>query len=155
MRLRVYRREKRWPGVGWVLCRVMGIPDGDGFWGRVEGCRYSVRIWGIDAPELGQPGFLESRAALRDLVGGKGVWCESVCYDRYGRAVCRVKTPAGVDVGLSMVTQGWAWWYRRFAWRDVELKEAMEKARDRGVGLWSGFKMAPPWIFRREKRGRG
>jgi len=153
MSIRIYRRA----GAVWVArlvwCRAVCVYDGDGFLAVSAGKRWMVRVWGIDAPEYGQSGFLESRRVLMGLVAGERLYCQVVCVDRYGRRVCRVWTAAGLDVGLEMVWLGWAWWYRRFGAGGVELRDGMVEARRRCVGLWAKNGVEPPWSFRRRNRG--
>src|SRR3979411_626342 len=63
------------------------VVDGDTL--RIDGVTY--RLWGIDAPESGQPcadGWPAGRAApehLRALIGDRHVTCEPRTLDRYGR----------------------------------------------------------------------
>ena len=149
MSLRIYRREKQWQGDRVIECRSVRVYDGDGFLAAGDGGRLMVRVWGIDAPEVGQASFVESRSALSAMVSGRCLWCTVVCVDWYGRRVCRVRTAAGIDVGLAMVRSGWAWWYRSFASHDAELKGAETEARAGLSGLWASAGAERPWCFRR------
>ena len=77
-----------------VYAQSVRVVDGDTL--RVDGVTY--RLWGIDAPESGQPcadGWPAGQAAtehLRALIGDRQVSCEPKTFDRYGRtvAVCHV-----------------------------------------------------------------
>ena len=40
---------------------------------KKPGPHQAVRLWGIDAPELAQPGGIQSRDALAKLIDGKNV----------------------------------------------------------------------------------
>lgn len=79
------------------------VVDGDGL--VIEGVR--VRLWGIDAPELGTAAGAAARDALAVLVAGAVVVCDGLYLDRYGRtvAVCRA---GGVDLACAMVAAGHA-----------------------------------------------
>ena len=85
--------------------------------------QHRVRIAGIDAPEKRQPFGKASKKRLRELVAGKGVRVEFEKYDHYGRIVGKVLvTPIDcsncdktLDAGLSQITSGIAWWYRKYA----------------------------------------
>src|SRR5260370_24290097 len=76
------------------------VVDGDTL--RVDGVTY--RLWGIDAPESGQPcadGWPAGQTAtehLRALIGDHHVTCEPRTLDRHRRTVpiCR---PAARDLG--------------------------------------------------------
>lgn len=117
-----------------------------------------VRLWGIDAPEDGQPcerdGKLydcgaSAQAALLELVAGRDLWCEARDRDRYGRtvAVCRIGALDGPDVGAELVRAGWAIDYRRYSKGRYAREEA--SARRAGRGLWEG-RFVSPEICRRE-----
>ena len=73
-----------------------------------------VRLRGIDAPERKQAFGTQAKQRLTDLVGGQAVVVDGDKRDRYGRVVGTV-TVAGRDVGLTLVQEGYAWWYRRYA----------------------------------------
>jgi endonuclease YncB( thermonuclease family) len=89
------------------------------------GCR-SIRLQGIDAPELRQTcsrdGRAETcgitaRAALEHLIGSAELACETPAddpRDRYGRYLAFCRTAAGVDINLEMVRQGQAVAFRRY-----------------------------------------
>jgi endonuclease YncB( thermonuclease family) len=102
-----------WPA-GWAPT----IVDGDTL--RIG--RESIRLQGIDAPELRQTcadGWHAgdaARRALAGLVAAGAPQCERVTTDRYGRtvAICRVN---GEDIGAAMVRRGMAWAYSTYSWR--------------------------------------
>jgi micrococcal nuclease len=74
----------------------------------------SVRIEGIDAPEICQAGGTASRDALMRRVLGQRVTVHGRRHDDYGRLLA-VLTLQGEDTGLWMVRQGLAWSYRHRA----------------------------------------
>lgn len=125
------------------------VTDGDSL--RMSGGR--VRLWGIDAPELGQrcewngQPFDCGRAAkdqLGKLVTGGPVECIPVDRDRYGRTVARCSL-GGLDLAAEMVRSGWAldyWTYSHGAYSREE-----HEAREAGRGLWGGS-FQPPWEWR-------
>ena len=140
---------------GVALTGSARIIDGDTL--EVRGTR--VRLYGIDAPEHAQRcrsgGRLWScgRAATRALssrIGQNAVSCKIRDQDRYGRsiAVCRTR---GEDVNAWMVTEGWAFAYRKYSRRYVAEEMAARTARR---GVWQGDVVAP-WDWRRGKRLAG
>jgi len=113
-----------------------------------------VRIWGMDAPERGQRCYRQSGAALWAMVGRRPVQLLPVCRDNYGRMVAKIISPGHGDVGLEMVRNGWAWWYRQYARNAAQYRQAELWARERGLGLWGGGAHRwAPWAWRR-KYGR-
>lgn len=84
-----------------VLCeRVL---DGDTF--KSDGTR--VRLWGIDAPEKGQPFADEARARLKELIEGKAVRLEWKDKDQHSREVAIVYA-GSTNINLQMVKEGLA-----------------------------------------------
>ena len=67
-----------------------------------------VRLLGIDAPELNQPGGDDARSYLIHLIGKSRVVLETFDTDRYGRVVARVLTEEGHDLCGEMVAHGYA-----------------------------------------------
>ena len=97
----------RWSGV------VTYVVDGDSV--RVRplqgGKPVSVRLDGIDAPEICQSGGVVARDALKRRVLGLPVVIEGKSRDDYSRLLARVMLN-GDDVGARRVRDGHAWSYR-------------------------------------------
>jgi endonuclease YncB( thermonuclease family) len=138
-----------------ALAAEIGIIDGDTF--DLGGTRY--RIHGIDAPEAGQKcetgngGQWDcgraSVDALEDfLISAGEVRCDLGTPDGYGRTIS-VCWADGLDVGRTLVRQGFAWAFVKFS-VDYVAEEAL--ARDVGIGIWRA-ETEPAWEFR-EKRWR-
>ena len=71
-----------------------------------------VRLWGLDAPELGEPGGAAARAELARFTAGRDVTCQ-----RRGRSHERIVAQCwadGVDLAAAMVASGVAWGCPRF-----------------------------------------
>jgi len=101
-----------------------------------------VRLFGIDAPEMGQPCSADGRiwdcgAWTRDGVAnafeGAYARCDQQDIDRYGRvvAICSVD---GQDIGQMIVRSGLAWAFRRYS-ESYDLDE--KAAAVAGRGLWA------------------
>jgi endonuclease YncB( thermonuclease family) len=54
------------------------VVDGDTLWVCDERACHKVRLCGVNAPERGEAGYHDSKAALADLVTGKVVHCVQV-----------------------------------------------------------------------------
>lgn len=117
----------------------------------------TVRLHGIDAPEVDQPctdangqpwlcgAFVQ--AQVRDLYQGRTADCVEVDRDRYGRSVAKCSVN-GRDIGETIVQNGWAEAYRQYS-MDYDLAE--KSAQVRGVGLWAGS-MQSPAAYRADQR---
>lgn len=125
-----------------ALADVPTITDGDTL--RLDGER--VRLWGIDAPERGQPGGPEATHELLGLAG-MGVTCQPVEKDRYGRTVAKCFDRHGVDVGREMVRRGRAWDYTEYS--GGAYAQDQYAAQAAGVGLWAAPGAVPPWQWRK------
>jgi endonuclease YncB( thermonuclease family) len=90
------------------LTVVSHVVDGD----TVEmSTGQTVRIIGVDTPEVGQPCYAEATAALGAMVQSQPVTLTPGArddVDRYGRLLRYVNSAGGVDAGLQMINQGWA-----------------------------------------------
>ena len=138
-----------------ALSGLARVVDGD----TLDVGRARVRLHGIDAPESAQRCRASGRywrcgrkaaRALASRIGGRTVACEERDRDAYGRvvAVCAV---AGLDLNEWMVSQGWAFAYRRYS-RDYVAAESRARAARRGI--WRGEVVAP-WEWRQGRRLSG
>ncbi len=137
-----------------ALAQVTGPPrviDGD----TIEVAGRVIRLYGIDAPELGQVCRIGERAydcgkiartALLDLTAGITLRCklaspnpEDGLNGRIGH--CRAD---GYDLSEGMAYTGWALALRPVSDRYVAFEE---QARTAGRGLWKGPFIAP-WDWR-------
>lgn len=115
-----------------------------------------VRLYGVDAPELGQ--FCETRDGrpydcglaaknvLTRLLNGRDASCTlfAALPSTNRSGVCQIE---GVDLGGVMVLKGWAFSYRGLSNR-YEPHEA--RAQATGQGVWSG-RAQRPWVWRQEQ----
>ena len=115
----------------------------------------SVRLFGIDAPELRQSCQVNgreyacgerAREYLASLVRGKRVECRVLSDDRYGRSVSWCVTDGERDLAYRMVLAGWALDYRRYSEGHHAAPEQRAKTLKRG--MWAGTFVAP-WNWRR------
>jgi len=137
-----------------VMSFVVAIGDGDGGVVETNGFRRQFRLYGVDAPERGQPSWRESRDYLKQLILLRPVMLRIRDFDRYGRCVADVYGVSGIRISAVMIRAGMAWWYRQYAFDDFELREAEEAARRARGGLWVESSPTPPWVYRHEKNSR-
>lgn len=127
------------------------VHDGDTIIIKKKGGVTSVRLAGIDAPELAQPGGVQARDYLRSLLEGHDIRLVIRDHDRYDRAVADVYVDGHKRVNADMVLAGWAWWYKSYALHDVELQFNQSTARELHRGLWAMPDPVPPWEWRHSK----
>jgi micrococcal nuclease len=93
--------------------------------GRVD----TVRMLGIDAPELDQPHGALAGLQLKCRIAGQKVRLAVVGRGYYGRLLARVEHN-GQDLAAWLVSNGWAWATQK------KLRPVMEQAKAAGVGIW-------------------
>jgi endonuclease YncB( thermonuclease family) len=132
---------------------VVAVKDGDTIGVLYGGRAETVRLHGIDAPEMGQPfGRAAKQAASRYAFGTIARVCITDV-DRYGRLVGEVNV-AGGELNEMLVRDGLAWWYRRYAPREGRLESLERAARNANRGLRSRPNPTPPWDWRAQQRSR-
>ena len=137
-----------WPG------DVLSVHDGDTLRVRHEdGEAVSIRVYGVDCPELGQPYGAEARNLTAQLLNGRKVEIiPAQTRKSYKREVAGVVLLDDMIVLQdALISAGLAWVDDRFCrmsvcdlWRQ---HQADAKAARRG--LWADDSPIPPWIWRR------
>jgi endonuclease YncB( thermonuclease family) len=129
-----------------ITGKVVEIIDGDTLILHWHELMLKVRLGGINAPEEGQEGSIESKKALSDLTAGKTVtfqvsedfnaaWIKSYIDPRLHVGTVFV---GDQNVNLALVRAGNAWATYGGVAEDV-LRAAMETARVEDRGIWSGY----------------
>ena len=123
------------------------VIDGDTI---AVGGQVRVRLFGIDAPEMDQPGGVDAKHHLEALIAGRPVRVRVRATDKYGRTVAQVFNSEGEDVGRAMVANGYARAYTSFT-RAYAHDERVAKWRKNG--LWSqGALSIHPQAWRQSRR---
>lgn len=122
---------------------IVRVADGDSLTLNCE----SIRLWGIDAPELSQICRRNAetyfcgqvaKGQLKSLIGASRVSCKYLDKDKYGRWLAKCSA-GGVDLNQAMVESGWAVAYGGYVTDEL-------KARSQKKGLWEGtFDMPRAW----------
>lgn len=135
-----------------AMADTVHVVDGDTI--QISGATF--RLHGIDAPEAGQlcndgQGGTwrcgdEATRHLEDLIGNAVPRCDDRGLDDYDRviAVCVVN---GIELNRAMVSDGYAWAFRRFS-QDYAVDE--DGAAHRGVQIWQASTQTA-WEYRAEK----
>ena len=121
---------------------------------REDGRLTDVRLWGADAPELGQPYGTTVQQTVQRLVGGKTVRVSVEDHDRHGRPVARIEVE-GDDLSALLVRRGLAWHDDVRAPNEDTLMRLEQQARGAKRGLWARPNPTPPWEWREQNRASG
>jgi micrococcal nuclease len=123
------------------LWTVVEVVDGDTI--RVTGRsgEATVRLVGVNAPEVGECFYDEATAALRFTIGSGGVRLERDVsdVDQFDRWLRFVESPEGVDIGGELVAAGYvrSHWYEPDTSRNVKYDDLQSAAQDEGAGFWA------------------
>jgi len=129
------------------------VIDGD----TIEINSNKIRLFGIDAPEMGQPCSKNtsthdcgaaSKEYLEFIISGTIVKCDDRGKDRWNRIIS-ICTTDGNDINRLMVRNGWAFAYREYSSAYVQDEEF---AQTNKLGMWSKV-FSSPSEWRKSKRG--
>ncbi len=129
--------------------KVLHVWDGDSIVISTENGPHQIRIFGIDAPEKGQPFGQEAKRYLEALLTNQSVTIEPLEQDRYQRTIAHV-TLQRKSVATLLIEQGYAWVFRRYN-TDKLLIDREERARQQERGLWKNSNPMPPWLWRKKE----
>lgn len=128
---------------------ISRVVDGDTIKAMIEGEEKTIRIIGINTPETVDPrkpvecfGKEASNAAKGMLDAGEVIMLTVDAtqddHDKYGRLLRYVTDDSGQDVGLQLISQGYAYEYTYDVpyERQEVYKNAQDTARSAELGLW-------------------
>lgn len=114
--------------------KVVEVVDGDTFF--IQN-RQPIRLYGINAPEIGNCFSEESKNELTKMILGKEVRLTGLQADHYGRVVAEVYLKDGTFINLHMVKGGFAVYIRAYDQNIEKMKEAGGVARQNKIGIFS------------------
>lgn len=132
-------------------CQVLNVHDGDTMTVSCQGEKIKLRLYCIDAPELGQePWGIEARDRLRELAKSE-VRIDPRDHDRYGRQVS-VVWRGSQDLNLEMVREGLAVKYAKYC-NDSAYADNEHYAESQQYGVWRAQGLHQrPWVWRANVR---
>lgn len=133
--------------------KVTAVTDGDSIKVLHEKTEVTIRLEGIDCPELGQAFSQQAKKQTSKLSFGKMVTVQAKGKDRYGRTLADVILPDGRSLNQELVRSGYAWWYRKYS-KDEGLGKLEVEAREQKRGLWSDAQPVAPWDWRAARRAK-
>jgi micrococcal nuclease len=143
-----------------ALCSVTRVVDGDTLIANCNQTELRIRLCGIDAPEIRQPGGQESKQFMKKLFQdyGSQVSITPVSVDLYGRTIAEVfVNPNGTPLLVQgeSLRSGQSYLYTQYldscpSYDLMSAESAIAQAARRGV--FSDPNAVKPWEFRRNKR---
>lgn len=129
--------------------KVIRVLDGDTvkLMEKGTGQEYTIRLYGIDAPEKKQAYGRQAMVYLHELIDDKPVKVIIKDKDKYGRYVAVINKD-GIDVNAEMLRAGYAWHYSKYD-GSFEYAELMRKAMATRKGLWLDDEPVMPEKFRK------
>lgn len=128
------------------------IVDGDTYEVRTsDGASVTVRLFGVDAPESGQPYGSDATRAARRYLSDARIRVRVRETGTYGRTIARVHVQ-GRSLAELLVRDGLAWHSDRYAPNETELARLERQARNANHGLWAEAQPIPPWDWRDGER---
>ncbi len=131
--------------------KVVHVDDGDTLVVEAKGRRTSIRLVGIDCPELDQPFGQQAKAETRRLTLHRTLTVRDQGADVYGRRLAEVFLPDGTSLNAALVRSGHAWHFVKYS-KDARLARLERQARQARRGLWSAPSPTAPWDHRAIKR---
>jgi endonuclease YncB( thermonuclease family) len=128
---------------------IVSIVDGDtmNVVRAGERTEFRVRLYGVDAPERGEPFYAVATRATRVLLFDQMATLIGQDVDQFGRLVARVAVD-GTDASRALLQSGLACHLTEFS-SDGDLAAAQERARAEGRGFWATGAQRPRCAFTR------
>lgn len=128
------------PSLGVTLGEVIEVPSGDAIIIRDRrGQKLILKLYGVDAPELGQPYGSQAQARVQELIFGKRVSASIHKTDREGSPKAVIWLGTEFHLHTKLLNEGLAKVNRDECKNDVcqFMLEDEKAARIEEIGLWS------------------
>ncbi|MFB6273257.1 MAG: thermonuclease family protein [Salinibacter sp.] len=112
-----------------------------------------IQLYGVDAPEQGQPFGAAATRAVRRAVFRERTEAVARGHDEEGRPLFVVSV-GDRRLNEQLIRDGLAWWDRRQAPTEDRLRRLEKKAQVAERGLWAQPTPVPPWTWRAQRRDR-
>ncbi len=134
-----------------ITGKVIKVKDGDTIVVLKNKTSYTIRLDGIDCPEMKQAYGSKAKQFVSAKVFGKQVRVTYTKKDRYNRYLGTVFYDVNNNLNNELLYYGLAWHYKHFN-KDANLAVIEASARNKRIGLWQDAKPIPPWEFRQANR---
>ncbi len=132
---------------------VTHVTDGDTVkvYVKASGLNATIRLQGIDAPELNQPHGKAAQRALQQQLLRKQIRFVDHGHDKYRRTLATIWLN-NQSVNGWMVAGGHAWAYLKYLPSSDPLIDAEKQAKNKKLGLWQQPNPIAPWLWRKMKK---
>ncbi len=140
---------------GGVNVNLIRVIDGDTICVLHAEKEVKIRLYGIDAPEIGQNHGEEATAFVQDILAAeKSLRVTFLGKDSYGRLIGIVHLGADTLQAI-LVRHGWAWVYNAYCQQTVcqNWGQLQRTAQVTQVGIWQVGEVVSPWDWRESKKG--
>lgn len=125
--------------------KVIRVIEGDVLLFQTTDSTFTVRLYGVDAPDIGQIFSTETIKYLEDYLWADARITMKKNFNQDGINV--TLSIRDKNINKELVKNGYAW-YDRIHCVDADLARSEEQARDKKLGLWINKNPVPPWEFR-------
>jgi micrococcal nuclease len=134
--------------------KITKVYDGETFWVKMEnGDIDSVKLWGVDCPELEQQYGVAAQKNLESHIN-REISMEYKTRDKnnFMLAIVSYKTKNNEEIILNqmLIEQGYAW-KNKFT-DDKKLEKLQKQAEKNNAGLWRNSDPTPPWEWRKQHK---
>jgi len=131
-----------------ITGKVVVVKDGDTIVVLSARQQYTVRLDGVDCPELKQAYGRKAKQFTSGQVFGKNVSVRITGRDRYKRYLGKVFYGKSSNLERELLRAGLAWHYKYYN-KEQALADLETVARNKRRGLWADLQPIAPWVYRR------
>ena len=131
--------------------KVVDVRDGDFLKvSHPEKGFVAIMLYGIDAPDKGQPFFKQAQEFLSEKAEGQVVNIKEFHTEQ--KVATAIIVHDGVNINEQVLKAGYGWVYKKYCDQDFcsDWLTYEKQARDRKLGLWQDENAAPPWEWRKK-----
>jgi micrococcal nuclease len=125
--------------------KIVRVIDGDRILFQTTDSTFTVHLYGIDAPDMGQAFGPQAIEYLESFL-----WSDAgieVVRNINQEGISALLIIKGKNINREMIRNGYAW-YNRIHCINAEFAYAEQHARNKKLGLWMNEYPVPPWNFR-------
>ena len=133
--------------------KVVQVMEGDVIKVRKDKRTISIKLYGIDCPELKQSYGNTAKKYTSNLCLAKMVKVKVINKDKFGRTIAQIILDNGNILNTELVKHGYAWYQKGYSIDESIAKLEIEAKADYR-GLWQDPEPVAPWKFKVKARTR-